>query len=99
MHFDWNQIISLATLVIGTFLGHRIIKPRDHDRAAHLDQIAAGAAALVVSLFPGAAWAVLLENVVKQIAAAAGVPTRNVMALNRAAAAALTNLGVKPPTA
>lgn len=97
-HLDLGLILNAVALVIGTWLGSRIIQPRDHDRAAHLDAIAQGAAALAVSLFPNATWLVLLEQTVKQIASAAGVPTRNVAALNRAAAAALTRLGKAPET-
>jgi len=98
MHFDFGQLIALAATLIGGWLGHRLTKPKDRDRAALLDQIAEGAAALVVSLFPSEHWSVLLENVVKQIAAAAGVPTRNVDAIERAAASALTKLGKNPNT-
>jgi len=89
MHFDLGSIIGLAATILGTWIGSRIIRPRDHDRAAALDAIAQGAAALVISLNPGAKWAELLKSVVQQIAAAPGVPTRNKDAIERAAARAL----------
>lgn len=93
MHFDLGSIIGLAATIAGTWLGTRIIRPRDHQRAAALDAIAQGAAALVVSLNPNAKWADLLKSVVQQIAAAAGVPTQNKDAIERAAAKALMTFG------
>ena len=40
MHFDLGSIIGLAATLIGGWIGTRIIRPRDHDRAA--DDIADG---------------------------------------------------------
>ena len=96
MQFDLGSIIGLLATVAGTWLGTRLIRPRDHQRASALDAIARGAAALVISLNPTAKWPELLKLVVEQVAAAAGVPTRNRDAIERAAAAALGAMG-KPP--
>jgi len=96
MHFDLGSLIGLAATILGTWIGTRIIRPRDHDRAAALDSIARGAAALVISLNPTAKWAELVKAVVQQIAAAAGVPTSNKDAIERAASAALAGLGKTP---
>jgi hypothetical protein len=98
VHWDQviNQAIGLLAIAVGGWLGRRIITPTDAQRAAHLDKIASGAASLAVSMFPNQPWAILLENTVKQIAAAAGVPTANRDAIQRAAAAALTALGKAP---
>lgn len=96
IHLDLAGIIGLAATAVGTWLGHRIIQPRDHERAAALEAIAKGAAALVLSLNPTAKWAELLRMVVDQIASAAGLPTRNRDAIERAAAAALIGLGKDP---
>jgi hypothetical protein len=97
MHFDLGSIIGLAATILGTWLGTRIIRPRDHERAQALDAIAKGAAALVVSIAPpGAKWPDLLKSVVDNISAAAGVPTRNRDAIERAAAAALNAMGKTP---
>jgi len=93
---DLNQWLSLAALVIGTFFGRRIVQPRDHERAQLLNDIARAAAALAVSMNPNASWALLLQNVINQVATAAGVPTKNAAAIQRAAALALTDMGVKP---
>lgn len=94
---EWiNQLLGGLALAIGTWLGTRIIKPKDHERAQLLATIAASAAALVVSLNPTATWAQLVKLTVNQIAGAAGVPTNNAAAIERAAAAALTSLGKKP---
>lgn len=94
MQFDWTSIALFAATVIGGWIGTRIIRPRDHDRAEALDRIARGAATLVVSLYPKADWATLLKAVVDQIADSAG--TRNRNAIERAAASALTALGKNP---
>jgi predicted MFS family arabinose efflux permease len=93
---DINQWLGFAALVIGSWLGSRIVKPRDSERASLLAEIAKAAAALAVSMNPNASWKLLLVNVVNQIATAAGVPTKNQAAIQRAAALALTDLGVKP---
>jgi len=89
MHFDLGGIVGLVATVLGGWLGTRIIRPRDHDRAHALDAIARGAAALMVSLNPNAKWAELLQLTVNSISTAAGVPTTNKDAIERAAAAAL----------
>ena len=97
MHLNLNQWITLAAMAIGSFFAHRATSVKDHQRAELLSQIAAGAASLALSMNPNASWAKLLDNVVNQVATAAGVPTKNGAAIQRAAAAALTELGVKPP--
>lgn len=92
-HFDLSAMVGLAATLVGAWLAHRITTPKDHDRALLLERIALGAAALVVSLNPKADWATLLEETIKQIVTAAGLPTQNGDAIHRAAAAALTSLG------
>lgn len=96
MHFDLGSIVGLAATVLGTWLGSRIIRPRDHERAAALDAIAKGAVALVVALNPSAKWADLLKLAVTAISSAAGLPTSNRDAIERAAAAALAAAGKRP---
>ncbi len=96
MHFDLGSIVGLLATVVGGWLGTRIIKPRDHERAQALEAIARGAAALIISLNPAAKWAELLKLVVDLIANAAGVPTRNRDAIERAAASALVSMGKAP---
>lgn len=96
MHVDLTSLVLLAATGIGTWLGSRIIKPKDHERALALEAIARGAAALVVSVNPTAKWAVLLEQVVKTISSAAGVPTTSAAAITRAASSALLSLGKDP---
>jgi signal transduction histidine kinase len=89
--------VMLLATALGSFFAHRIITPKDSERAELLKEIATGAAALVVSLNPGKAWAALLELIVQQIASAPGVPTANQQAIQRAAAEALTKIiGVAP---
>jgi hypothetical protein len=96
MHFDWLSIVGLIATAVGGWIGHRFTAPKHQDRAALLERIAVAAAALVVSLNPNANWATLLEMVVNQIASAAGTPTTNRDAIQRAAASALTHLGKNP---
>ena len=96
MHLDLGTIVGLLATAVGGWLGSRIIRPRDHERAWALDAIARGAAALVISLNPAAKWADLLKRVVEQISASAGVPTTNKDAIERAASAALLDRGKNP---
>jgi len=90
------QLLGILALAVGSWLGTRIIQPRDHERAAILSQIATGSAALARAMYPSAPWSTLLEATIKQISAAAGVPTESADAIRRAAAAALSDAGVKP---
>jgi hypothetical protein len=103
----WIPIIGpfvglLATAVGGWIAKHlgAIADAKQHEtalqRATVLEKIAEGAAALAVSLYPTAPWATLLKQVVSMIASAAGLPTTNASAIERAAAAALTKLGKLP---
>jgi uncharacterized protein with beta-barrel porin domain len=85
-----NTIIGLVATALAAWYAQRIVTPKDHERASLLEKIATGAAALVVSLNPGKAWAAMLELIVQQIASAPGVPTNNQQAIQRAAAEALT---------
>lgn len=99
MHFSLDllqNVLGLAAVIIGGLIAHGIRKPTDSERAAILARIAEGAAALVVSLNPGKAWGELLKLTVQQIIAAAGIPTKNAAAIERAAAAALLKHGVSP---
>jgi hypothetical protein len=95
-HLDINQWLTVAAIALGGFLGHRATSVKDHQRAELLAQIARGAAALAVSMNPNASWAKLVDNVVNQVATTAGVPTKSGAAIQRAAALALRDLGVKP---
>lgn len=102
MHLNWLSIVQLIASVAVPALGAWLIKkyktPTDLERATLLSHIAEAAAALVVSLNPKADWATLLQQVVAQIASAAGLPTNNMAAINRAAAAALMKVGVPAPS-
>jgi len=89
-------IVSAGALVFGGWLARKVATPKAHDRAATLAYIASGAAAGAVVAMPGSTWAKLFEDTVKQIAAAAGLPTTNRAAINREAARALLELGIKP---
>ena len=91
-----QSMLSLVAIAVGGLIAHKINKPTDVDRATILARIAEGAAALVLSLYPGKSWAELLKLTVQQIIAAAGIPTKNAAAIERAAAAALLKHGVTP---
>ncbi len=101
MHLNWLGIVQLvagiAVPVIGAWFVKKFKTPTDLERAQLLAHIAEAAAALVVSLNPKADWATLLQQVVAQIAGAAGLPTSNASAINRAATLALMKAGVSAP--
>jgi hypothetical protein len=82
--------------IVGGLLARLARGPAAAERARLLRDIAHDAAALALSMNPTASWASLLQNVINQVATASGTPTRNQAAIQRAAAAALTELGVKP---
>jgi len=94
---NWEALLTPVILALASAIGvwatRHIKTPSDVDRAALLAQIAKSAAALVVNTHPNAPWATLLEQTVQQIAAAAGVPTKNGAAIQRAAAEALEAMG------
>lgn len=103
MHFDLGSLLPFVGPllgIIGTAIGGLVLKrlhtPTDHDRAVILAHIADGAAALVASLNPKQSWPDLLKAVVTAIESAAGLPTSNAGAIERAAAAALVKLGKAP---
>ena len=91
-----SQLIGLAVVIIGSWFARKITTPTAQQRAQHLAQIAADAAALVVSLYPSASWSTLLENTVQALISAAGLGITNRQALERAAAGALARLGKVP---
>jgi hypothetical protein len=97
VHFDPLSLLSPLLLgfavAAGHWLGSKIKNPTDADRATILAHIADGAAALVIALNPKANWTDLLKSTVQAIEAAAGVPTSNAAAIERAAASALSKLG------
>ena len=100
MHFNLGFFLPILSPVVlglavsfGHWLGSKIKSPTDAERATILEKIADGAAALVVAMNPKANWTDLLKSVVQAIEAAAGVPTKDAGAIERAAAAALTKLG------
>lgn len=88
-----EPLLKTAALIIGGLLLRRLSKPSDKARAEHLALIAGAAAALVRSKYPNATWSQLLQETVREISMAAGLPTRNGSAINRAAAEALSRLG------
>lgn len=91
-------VITAVAVVLGGWIARRITSPRAHERAQLLAQIAGDAAALVVATHPKMGWAQLLAEVVRVVSAAAGVPTRNAGAIERAAAGALRTAGKSPTT-
>lgn len=100
MHFNLGSLIPFVSplllglgVAVGHWFGSKIKNPTDAERAAILEKIAEGAAALVVSLQPKALWPDLLKSVIAAIESAAGVPTSNSGAIERAASLALTKLG------
>lgn len=94
----WQILSALTTPVVGIasiFILRAIKKPSDAERAALLARIASDAAALVASQNPGLPWAALLQDVMRQIRSVTGTPTTNAAAIERAAAKALLDAGVR----
>lgn len=94
-HLPWPAITNFAALVIGGWIARGLNKTKAHQRAELLSTIARGAAALIVNAYPGRTWAELLAATVQKILDAAGLPTADPHAVERAAAEALASLGVK----
>lgn len=90
-----RPVLEIATVVVGGIIAARL-RPQDHQRAAHLAQIANDVAAGIVALKPGAAWAELVQHTVEQLGKNAATPTTNSEAIRRAAVAALLSFGKKP---
>jgi hypothetical protein len=91
-----HTLIPVAAIAAAAWIAKHIKKPSDKDRADLLSIIANAAAAYVLSLNPNAAWADLVRDVIQAISASAGLPTRNVQAIEREAVAALVRLGKVP---
>lgn len=91
-----EAIVGPVALIVASLIIRSIKNPTDRDRASLLSTIANAAAALVVSKNPTAPWANLLADVIREISTAAGLPTQNAKAIERAAAEALAAQGVKP---
>lgn len=91
-----SNLVPLAAVAAAAWITKQIKKPSDKDRAELLSTIANACAAYVLSLNPSAPWAELLRDVIQAISAAAGLPTRNVQAIEREAVAALIRLGRVP---
>jgi hypothetical protein len=91
-----HTLIPVAAIAAAAWIAKHIKAPSDKDRADLLSIIANAAAAYVLSLNPGAAWADLVRDVIQAISASAGLPTRNVQAIEREAVAALVRLGKVP---
>jgi len=87
-------VFLLLVIGLGSWFAARLVRPKDHDRAEALSVIAHDGAALAVALNPKGGWATLLKQTVDQIADAAGTSSR--VAIERAAAGALTALGKNP---
>jgi len=94
-----HTLIPVAAIAAAGWIAKHIKKPSDKDRADLLSIIANAAAAYVLTLNPNAAWADLVRDVIQAISASAGLPTRNVQAIEREAVAALVRLGKVPVAA
>ena len=107
MKFDASSILTTAQLIVGTVLvpallgwiGKHVRSSKDSARATALQHIADGVAAIVLANNPSNAWAQLLKRTVEALQQAPATPTTNAEVLERAAASALTKLGIKPSRA
>jgi hypothetical protein len=92
-------VLPVAGVVAALLHGWLVKSPSDQERAAHLAQMAHDAAAWVVAFFPALPEKDLIQKIVDTLAAAAGVPTTNPQALERAAAGALSAIRSAKPGA
>ena len=98
MNQNLMGVLGIAVTMIFGWLAHRITKPKDAERAATIEKIAQGVVALLVVAWPKASWTDLIQKAIDAMIAA-GAPSTNKAALERAAAAALTELGKNPEVA
>jgi hypothetical protein len=84
-----NLIAQVSIPILGLLIHKRLRTPSDHQRAELLSRIANAAAALVLTKNPTDSWRNLLANTVREISNASGLPTSNMAAIEREAAAAL----------
>jgi len=91
-----QTLVPVAALAVAGWIAKHIKKPSDKDRADLLSIIANAAAAYVLSLNPTAAWADLVRDAIQRISASAGLPTKNIQAIEQEAVAALLRLGKVP---
>lgn len=103
MKISTDTLLPVVTLLLQSiipialvWIGKHTSTQKDAARAAALQHIADGAAALVLANNPANAWAQLLKRTIEMLQQSPAVPTTNAEALERAAASALTRLGVKP---
>ncbi len=84
-----KEILSYAVLFLGAFLGLRFRPMSDLQRAELLKHMAESAASEILGQFPTLADGQLAPEVVKSVLATPGAPTKNLRAVQRAAALAL----------
>lgn len=87
-----KAVLPSLAMLAGAALHGYVTKPRHQERAAKADllsKIANDAAALVYANNPNLPVAQLIRDTVRQISTAAGLPTTDVGAQERAAAAAI----------
>lgn len=92
-----TKAVPIVGLALALWVSHRISRAADHQAEAHravtLSAIASDAAALVSTLVPAATpVAHLIEQTVAEMSGAAGLPTTNPKAIERAAAGAVAEL-------
>lgn len=91
-----QSLVSVLVPALLLWIGKHVHSGKDSARAAALQAIADGAATLVLANNPNNGWAQLLKRTIEQLKDIPATPTTNAAALERAAANALTKLGVKP---
>jgi len=90
------HLLELGALVLGGLIAKHVKTGADAARATALAQVAADCAAAVYANNPRLQWLELVKSTVAAITTAAGLPTRNRGAIERAAKAALLRVGVSP---
>lgn len=91
-----HAVLGFAVVGVGAWIAKALSTPTELQRAQHLSIIANDVAAEVVALMPGSTWAAQLEQVIRKLSQASGLPTTNANALARVATSALkANLPAK----
>lgn len=91
-HLTIRDLVVAALFFLGALFGVRFRPPSDLERADLLERIARGAVAEILRVNPNLGAESVVAEVVRVVSAAPGVPTRNLRAIQRAAAVALKAL-------
>lgn len=91
-----NNLVPIAALALGGYIARRLTKQSSKDKAELLARIAADGARLLILANPAAKWPELMRMLIAQTSQAAGLNVTDKAAIERAAASALWDAGIRP---